>query len=1851
MGKFSVLTILLSVLSWSFAQDLSKAKEQIKNGLFEDAKSTYHSLMLSSFKSGDEVTFYKSSDGYRHTCSILGYDFDETIADFKQFNQNFSTDNPKLNFLANYFLFQYLIEFRDYGYIEDDLGKYSIRVAGKIYEIDYSTNDNQKRITTLIQDLENYLIEQASLFKATPISQFEPEADVREFPNFAIFLLNKIDYDSYDFFEEREKNFPLSKRKKFETIENILLDAGDKEAFIIWHLKHLEVNNLYVETDSTTTEKQIKQLQKLIEKYKDQQNVLGLYLSVFSKKISLTSYQYNPKTKFNSQFLSNYYDTLNVLVTKYPLSFFGKNGKNLLASISNKSLIAELDQLDDTRKKAVLSLKYQNVEEAFLRIYKKNSTTGSIVIQNEKYDQVYALRIPLEQNGKYNQHVKQVVIPDFKEDGSYYYVIAREASFFDSLTTNLEKEVHRTQWDFTTLSLVNTKIGYSYFIIENKLYFNAFDKATGKGIVGISMSKQTKKDEFTSFGSTDKNGRLVFEIPPRGSREYSYSYTISDNKGWTENINIYNSNPKIGKNEGAYILTDRGMYRPGETVYFKLYQYEGEAWNLKAVANRAVEFNVKDNNGSFLTTQKGRTNEFGTWSGSFVLPTAGFQFGRIYLQSDLVVKTIQVEEYKLPALQIQAKFSKEIYQKDEAINLSGEVTGMTGNTIPNAKVLLRIEEATYHWRMRGKVLIDTVVYTDKYGCFQYDFNWKKSTDFGSNLTANIQVVSPNGELIKSETSTFVGTRNAEVSIESTVFTTSVHTDKLIIRSSKENEKYELIISKEESSTKNAFVNSEFSNFTEKEFSNWFKNYVLVDEIKEAKTTEVFRGKVSGKDSLQISKILKSTGNYQIQLMNQNGQKLFSSELAFVQLTDKKAKLKRPTWLKVIDSELTSNQALRFILGSNGVKRNFEVILSNQFGIISIQQHAIKGNKIITYQPTEKDYPGINIMVRVIENGQAIFHSEQIKFSSSIKEFDVNWITKKSDLSPSTQVNWELEIKNDKPTEMLALLVDEANNSLAPNSILINPYVSRTFYISKSASYNQKNHAFDAYFDYYNSYLNREDRVVMDAVGNGIIQMKTAAPSVTNDRLESDIVVEEESDDEESVESKARKNFNETAFFYPNLREKEGKVIIDFNLPDAVTTWNFQALTHTKDFEMNYLKESFVAKKEVMIQPNVPRFVRKGDEFTLTASVVNFAGLPIDKTTVEFFDPFTNKVIDVVSTPIEVTNSSASQTSLYGWKIRVPESEIAALAIRYSVKSQKHTDVVERVIPVLSNEVALTESIPLSYTKEGSYVLPTASILNKTANQKNHLLTVEIISRPEWFALNSVPVIFEDNSDNPISWVDKYYMQEKISELIQANKYLGTMFNDLRALDKNYAMFDKTEIKTAMLEETPWLLEAKTASDQHNRLAYYLNENQLKMNKANWISKISDLQNSDGSFSWYPGMKGSTMITMTIVERLFDLNDTKHAFYQKAIAYLDQQMEKNYQLNAKNKIVPTLSSEIISWLKISNKKSSDAYKSYLELTKKEWTKLSLGQQANLALTMNLLEQNELAENIWKSIDNRKKTDATLGIYWNRPNQWWNWGQNQIGTQASILKLYQVLNKSENQIQQIRWWLIQQKRGQLWESTKTTVDVCAALLSEVKMESVKIGRFEYDQQNVDLEEFPFGYFKYSFHPSELKNAPVFNKKSNNLVFVNVSVDYSTTIENVKNNVAGLKVDRRYYRVVNGVENEVAGDEIQKGDQIRVKLFIQSDRDLDYVVVKDSRGQGFETINATSGYVYGPKMSYYLQAKDASTDLYVERLPKGTHQVSYDVFATVSGTIQLGYTTVESVYAPEFKANTSSRKMKIQ
>ncbi len=776
----------------------------------------------------------------------------------------------------------------------------------------------------------------------------------------------------------------------------------------------------------------------------------------------------------------------------------------------------------------------------------------------------------------------------------------------------------------------------------------------------------------------------------------------------------------------------------------------------------------------------------------------------------------------------------------------------------------------------------------------------------------------------------------------------------------------------------------------------------------------------------------------------------------------------------------------------------------------------------------------------------------------------------------------------------------------------------------------------------------------------------------------------------------RQNLNETAFFYPNLlTDKDGNVSFEFTSPEALTQWKLLFLAHTKDARSATLEKSVVTQKEFSITPNYPRFLREGDELNLQSKLSSLVNQKLNGVAqLQILDAFTNEDISEkfgINQLTAVSGFNKEQTftmsengnSVVNWKIKVP-NDVSSIIIKIVAKAGNFSDGEQKAIAVLPNRMLVTDALPI-FVKEGQTKTFTLENL-KNSNSKtltNVSNTLELTTNPIWEIMFALPSLKNDTNNSADVIFNKWFADVLASEIFKANPKLKTVFDEYQSKGLLTSNLEKNqELKQLLLEETPWVLESKNETEQMEKLARLFDANTMRNSIQNdWI-ELQKLQNPDGGFSWYAGYPSSYYNSLYILKNLGKINEwlkgnvadyqssEQKEMVKKLVSYVDNEVNKYWktdQDNVWNNFVIDYLDTRNYWEKEYPLKNKGANLKTLVTAKAKTAKITDFTFFGLhraALLFNNYGLKDVSKKLMTYLKETSTDTETQGVYWKQNLNDWGWYSSKTVNHAGALEAFNKLTPTdETFIEEMKIWLVTQKEVNSWGSSRGTAEVIFTILNSGKSwTSNESDKAEINWGQKDLYPVPqtsaTGYFKTSVVSDKLdKNLATVSikKDSPGIVQGGLFWQYYEDLDKIKSSESYISITKELYKKIkteNGEElikiNE--NSPLKVGDKVTVRMILNTDRNMEFIHLKDMRAAGFEPLDVISGYEWKNNLGYYQSTKDASTNFYIEYMPKGKYVFEYDYVANASGKFSNGITTLQNYYAPQMNAHTQGTKVTI-
>ncbi len=799
--------------------------------------------------------------------------------------------------------------------------------------------------------------------------------------------------------------------------------------------------------------------------------------------------------------------------------------------------------------------------------------------------------------------------------------------------------------------------------------------------------------------------------------------------------------------------------------------------------------------------------------------------------------------------------------------------------------------------------------------------------------------------------------------------------------------------------------------------------------------------------------------------------------------------------------------------------------------------------------------------------------------------------------------------------------------------------------------------------------------------------------------------EQRTTDEELAKVNARQNFKETAFFLPHLSTNEnGNIRFTFTTPESLTRWKLQLLAHTKDLLTTTKTLQAITQKELMITPNFPRFLRTGDEIVLSVKISNLSDKKLNgNAALELTDAISGKNVDVAFANNPRTKAftmGARSNAEVSWRLKVPDG-IGALQYKLVAKAGTFSDGEQNVLPVLSNRTLVTETLPFYAWPGESKTFHLPKLHSPSPTARNHRLTVEVTSNPAWYAVQSLPYLMEFPHECAEQLYARYYANALATHIVETNPKIREMFREWGSREELTSNLEKNaELKSTLIEESPWLRDAVSESEQKKRVSLLFDTNNTKGQMTAVLNKLGGMQFSNGGFPWFAGARDpNRYITQHIAATyghlkklgVQDLGEER-AMITRAVLYLDNEATKEYEetlSEARRLSEKTKNSNDrrrILEEHLSKHHPSDQAVHYLyarsffdDLPKSEllteavayyqrqsaayWQDFNLYTKAMVAIVHHRKGDKAVAQKIMRSLVESAIKSDELGMYWKENTGGMYWHEAPIETQALLIEAFTEIStdNTTRDVDELRLWLLKHKQTTQWKSTRATTEAVYALLlhgsdwlSDGKVD-VTVGGTVVTPGPTQKAEAGTGYFKTFWEGEEitLEMATVkFSPKGKSPAWGGLYWQYFEDLDKITPAQTPLQLSRNIFVVTNTDQGELLTDikfaKLKPGDRLRVRIELKADRPMEFLHMKDMRAAGLEPVDVLSGYRWQESLGYYQSTRDASTNFFFDYVPKGVYVFEYDLRVNNRGNFSNGIATIQSMYAPEFSSHSAGTTM---
>ncbi len=1434
---------------------------------------------------------------------------------------------------------------------------------------------------------------------------------------------------------------------------------------------------------------------------------------------------------------------------------------------------------------------------------------------------------------------------------------------------------------------------------KGKIRYVVVNARSGQPVAGANLRLYYRKTgqnspERTVNLTTDQNGEVIYQSTgERTTPDYIYAWTPAD-KAFpaSHSYSYYSQGGRGGKATRVVLYTDRQVYRPGQTVRVALVNYEQDRQSAAPLKGKDVTLTLRDANGKEVSTKTVTTDAYGTASTDFVLPQGGVNGNYSVTDGKGAWRSFEVAEYKRPTFEVTLPEVKAEYHDGDTVVVKGMVKTYAGVPVSEGKVAYTVERAESFygcwWRRNfgkdDKQLVSAETTTDKDGTFVMELPMELP-EGGKNsyfrIRAQVKVTDGNGETHEAE-------MTLPLSAKATFLTCDLP-DKALA----------------DSLTTLTFTQTNLAGL---QVDNTV-NYTIDGRPGTARTNQ----------PVEINASDYASGEHALHAVC--GNDTIDRKFVVFRLDDQRPAVKTKDWSYCTAEQFTSNGAPVYLqIGTSDENVHVCYTLFSEKGLLESGAFELS-DEICTQRFTyQEDYGDMLVYNYAwVRDGKLYNHSVRIRRPLPDMKLAMKWSTFRDRLTPGKKEEWRLHITtpDGKPAkaQLMSVLYDKSLDQIKKHDWNLNVSFPTAFLQAQWRATETERGRLSLYkhlpslkefslsFSSIPSDLLRWStinvrgrngyaiidefcgdnpvRISMTGSVNLAVKEEMAATdnmivgaSLSARKFKSAPMMKSADAGADSRsgagEVQVRANLQETAFFYPALETDErGDVSLRFTLPESVTTWRFMGIAHDQSMRTAKIEGETVAQKDIMIQPNMPRFLRKGDVGMLTARVSNTTEKTLTGTArIIFIDPSSDKTIAQQSARFTVDASGTASVSFPVDVNKLTTDDNTVLVCKVVAEANGCSDGEQHYLPVLSAMQQVVNTLPFSINEGGEKVIDLDQTIRTQKNVREQKVTIEYADNPAWLMIQSLPSLQDDDAKNAIGLVGSFYANALAYQILQQSPRLHDVVNlwkqeQGRETTLTSALQKNQEVKDLLLEESPWMADADSESGQLKQLTELFDENVIGNRQNSLMKRLMKLQSADGSFSWYPGMPGSKIVTTDVAVTLLrlkrmtgmtltstglnrDIVRSTDALKERALGYLQERMVADVNMMkrqaAKGYKPTTIGYSSLCQLyafALDDKPLKGKYKAAQDYL----MNILLGQpsledirsKAVAAVVFARTGHPDKAREYVKSIKEYTVCTDLMGRYFDGERADYYWCDYRMPAQVLAVEAMKLVTPDDRQtITEMQRWILQQKHTQRWDSPVVGVDAVYAFFVPKDGEAPQLDVLapcEKTQLLVDGKPLKtdtptagVGYVKVALGRPDVKTLTV-RKPSKGTSWGAVYVTGEQPMTDIVSAASGLSVRREL----------IGNKSLKVGDKVTVRLTVKADRDYDFVQLQDRRAACLEPVEQTSGYRGG----CYFDMKDTSTRCYLEKVRKGTSVIEIEYYIDRPGDYLNGAATVQCAYAPEY------------
>ena len=1716
----------------------------------------------------------------------------------------------------------------------------------------------------------------------------------------------------------------------------------------------------------------LRALQDLISKHNNNPMVAQAYYLVAEYHASKAR-QYHPLTDTLHRFD---YITAKRICDEVIQKFPGQriegvvNSRNLLLQILEKELTVQSEKVNVPGQPFRLLINYRNFTNLHFRLINLDKSIKDR-LGNETWSDDFWVKIAqLNAEKTFAQ-----ALPDTKDHQRHavevkhdelpvgeYALLASVSETFGTKNNFLAVQFLHV----SNISYINN--GQEYFVLDRTRGIPLSNARVQVWNVGYDYQARRNIDIKGELVTTDRNGffKLPINIPTRDRphRQRKLEFSFQNDRLYLDDFGNYyygGTEPVKKADTITYLFTDRSIYRPGQILYIKGIAIEkrNDQQGTRILSNTRTSLFLFDANGQKIDSVTIATNEFGSYSARFSLPSSVLN-GEFQLVDKLSGSSvsISIEEYKRPKFLVELKKPSGAYKVNDTVTVIGSVKAYAGQNMNNGKVRYRVTRRTMmpFWRNefapkiwppypretmeiafgettvneKGEFLVKFAAIPD------LSLNKKDQPVFYYEVSTDVTDIS--GETRSGSTTIAVSYQAFRITIDMPAKLPADSLTRIKLSTTNLNDvpvpaQVSLSVSRLKSPNrvfrKRYWQRPDQFVMTEEQYRLMFPIdiYNNEDDVTTwAVGEKVFEKTINTDQQTVIPLGIKTApGWYVVEALSKDAHGEQVRDVRYVLLTGHKVGGVGFASIEGTRSKSEPGESVSYKISSN---------LGNIFLIHDIARNDTarkflninNSSELFAIPVLENDRGGIGLNFGFVKDNRVYTDHLVVEVPFSNKELKISFETFREKVLPGNSEKWKVKISGTKAdkvaAEVLTAMYDASLDQFRPHSWTLpsvwNRAVSAGMWNGQTnfvATQSQEKYYREAeWLDFDKRY---DQLMFLPVTGQRMVTAHFKLPAVVGAAQRNQSRKEEASDaattdttsafsdskeGKPSIQSiQPRKNFNETAFFFPDLKtDDSGNVEFSFPMPEALTQWKWLLIAHSADLSLGLAEKMVVTQKDLMVETNPPRFLREGDRIDFIGKISNLTNKEITgQVELQLFDPSTNQPVDgwfQNMFPNQYFTVAAGQSSPISFSIAIPFKYNRPVTYRLVASSGSLKDGEEMLLPIVSNQVLVTESITLPVRTGSNKQFRFEKLLASGGSETltHHKVTAEFTSNPAWYAIHSLPYMIEYAYECSEQLFGRLYANALATKIANNSPAIMKVFEQWKKADSTNAegqllsnLQKNQELKSVLLQETPWVLEAKNEEQQKKNLALLFDMIKMSSELNATLGKLEEFQSPNGGFVWFKGGRDDRYMTQYIITGIGHLQKLNaipsknlaqvNRMLKAGIQYLDKALKKDYDDLLKTKANLSLSQlgplqiqylymrSFFSQLSV----PGDVFAGYNYFRKQSqqfWLKQNRYSQGMIAIALHRTGDIQTAKNIVASLKQNALNHDELGMYWKDVSGGYYWYQAPVETQSLLIEAFSEITKDKESVNNMKTWLLKQKQTSHWRTTKATADACYALLlqgddwlSNTPEVRITLGTKSFQNSTADAGT---GYFKQAIDGRNVNpsmgdvQVVVSSTTSPAPAWGAVYWQYFEDLDKITPSATPLKLTKKLFIEKNTDRGPVLqpvneGQILNVGDKIKVRIELTTDRNMEYIHMKDMRASCMEPANVISQFKWQGGLGYYKTTKDASTSFFFNFLPRGTYVFEYPMFVTHTGSFSNGITTIQSMYAPEFTSHSEGVKVNVE